>query len=226
MEVEDIIRFIEPVFRFCQHRVSNRCDAEDLASEIILHVVDGLKRYQITSLEAWVWRVAHNRYARFIAAKHGAPESLLTQTIFDVADESNFVDAIVSEDEFADVFRYLHTLSSEYKNIFVDYYISELSVKGLANKYTLPETTIKWRLNIGRQKIRERIGENNMEKLYKCINWNTTACNGSFDPDKYLHSQIARAICEAAYEKPLSVEEISLKTGIPTMYIEDELAPP
>lgn len=62
-----------------------------------------------------------------------------------------------------------------------------------------------------------------MDKVYKRINWNTTSCNGSMDSNKYLYSQIARAICEAAYEKPLTVEEISLKTGLPTMYIEDEM---
>ena len=62
-----------------------------------------------------------------------------------------------------------------------------------------------------------------MDKVYKRINWRTTGCNGSMDSNKYLYSQIARAICEAAYEKPLTVEEISLKTGLPTMYIEDEL---
>ena len=39
----------------------------------------------------------------------------------------------------------------------------------------------------------------------------------------YLHTQISRAICLAAYEKPLTVEEISISTGIPTMYVEDEL---
>lgn len=62
-----------------------------------------------------------------------------------------------------------------------------------------------------------------MDKVYKRLNWNTTCCNGSMDPDRYLHTQIARAICQAAYEKPLTVEEISLCTGIPAMYIEDEL---
>lgn len=62
-----------------------------------------------------------------------------------------------------------------------------------------------------------------MDKVYKRINWNTTCCNGNADTDRYLHTQIARAICQAAYEKPLSVEEISIGTGIPAMYIEDEL---
>ena len=98
-----------------------------------------------------------------------------------------------------------------------------MPVKQLAQKYALPETTIKWRLNVGRSRIRERIGTDQMDKVYQRINWNTYGCNGSMDSHRYLHSQIARAICKAAYEKPLTVEEISMCTGIPTIYIEDVL---
>lgn len=52
-----------------------------------------------------------------------------------------------------------------------------------------------------------------MDKIYQRINWNTTVCNGNMDSDAYLHTQIARAICLAAYETPLTVEEISIRTG-------------
>ena len=62
-----------------------------------------------------------------------------------------------------------------------------------------------------------------MDKVYQRINWNTMVCNGHANTHQYLSSQIARAICLAAYEKPLTVEEISMSTGVPTMYIEDEL---
>lgn len=223
MDENKIIPYIEPIFRFCCKRLSDRYDAEDLASEIICHILDGINKYQIESLDAWVWRIAHNRYARFIDDRKKNQIVLSCEDeLFDIADYSA-VDEDRTEEQYETVFRYLHTLSSEYKNIFVDCYIGELSVRSLAKKYSLPETTIKWRLNVGRQKIRDRIGENKMDKVYQRINWNTTTCNGSMDPDAYLHTQIARAICLAAYEKPLTVEEISLTTGLPTMYIEDEL---
>ena len=62
-----------------------------------------------------------------------------------------------------------------------------------------------------------------MDRVYSRINWNTASCNGSMDADRYLHTQTTRAICRAAYEKPLTIEELSLATGIPAMYIEDEL---
>ncbi|MBQ8448477.1 MAG: sigma-70 family RNA polymerase sigma factor [Clostridia bacterium] len=223
MDENKIIPYIEPIFRFCCKRLSNRYDAEDLASEIICHVLDGMNKYQIESLDAWVWRITHNRYARFIDNQN---KNLIILScddeLFDIADYSEF-DEDNTQEQYETVFRYLHTLSSEYRNIFVDYYIGELSIRNLAKKYSLPETTIKWRLNVGRQKIRDRIGEDKMDKVYGRINWNTEMCNGNMDTNKYLFSQLARAICLAAYEKPLTVEEISICTGIPTMYIEDEL---
>mgnify|MGYP004550024585 FL=1 len=223
LDENKIIPYIEPIFHFCCKRLSNRCDAEDLAGEIICHILDGMGKYQIKSLDAWIWRSAHNRYARFIDARNKNRIVLLYEDeLFDISDYSD-LDVDNTREQYETVFRYLHTLSSDYKNIFVDYYIGELSVRSLAQKYSLPETTIKWRLNIGRQKIKDRIGEDKMNKVYQRINWNTTVCNGNMNPDAYLHPQIARAICLAAYEKSLTVEEISIQTGMPTMYIEDEL---
>ena len=220
-----IIPYIEPIFRFCCKRLNNRYDAEDLSSEIICHILNGMKKYKIESFDAWVWRIAHNRYARFLDAQNKVKMILAEdETLFHVADsDSDYVNVESTEQKLETIFRYLHTLSSEYRDIFIDYYIGEMPIRTLSKKYSLPETTIKWRLNIGRQKIRERIGESRMDKVYRRINWNTTCCNGSMDSDKYLHTQISRAICQAVYEKPLTVEEISISTGIPAMYIEDEL---
>ena len=115
-----------------------------------------MSKYRVESLDAWVWRIAHNRYARFIDARNKAPTVLSCDELFDIADYSD-VDEDNTQEQYETVFRYLHTLSSEYKNIFVDYYIGEMSVRSLARKYSLPETTIKWRLNVGRRKIRDRI---------------------------------------------------------------------
>ena len=219
--MDEIVKFVEPIFNFCVRRLNSRHDAEDLASEIMVHILSGVKKYEIESLEKWVWRIAHNRYARFIDKRNKRNE--VPHEYDTVQDDYDFVDALVITDEYSQVFKFLHTLSSEYRNIMVDYYIGSLPIKEIAKNYGLSQATVKWRLNISRQKIKARIGENKMDKVYKRINWNTGTCNGNIDSDQYLHSQIARAICEAAYEKPLTVEEISIKTGLPTMYIEDEL---
>ena len=57
---------------------------------------------------------------------------------------------------------------------------------------------------------------------YHPFDWRVM-CNGNMDPMQYLGTQIARAVAFACYERPLTAEEISLKTGIPALYVEDEL---
>ena len=69
MDENRIIPYIEAIFRFCYKRLNNRFDAEDLASEIVCHILEGMKKYRIESLDSWIWKVSHNRYARFIDAQ-------------------------------------------------------------------------------------------------------------------------------------------------------------
>lgn len=222
MDNDRIIPYIEPIIRFCYNRVSDRYDAEDLASEILCSVLEGLEKYKIESLDAWIWRVARNRYARFCGEKNRP--SIMFLGIDNLYDSPDYceTDAEDTEQKYEAIFTCMHTLAREYRDIFVDHYIEDVSIKKLSEKYSLPETTIKWRLNVGRQRIKERIGEYDMDKIYKRLNWHVS-CNGQIDTGKYLRTQAERAICEAAYENPLTVEEISLKTGLPTLYIEDTL---
>lgn len=209
--------YIEPIFRFCLKRLKCREDAKDLAQEILVYILYGLSKYEIQNLEGWIWQVAHNRYAKFIDAK---AKSESYQNLAEFVDY-DYLDCLIVKEEHQNVFQALHSLSAMYRNIMVEYYLLELSIKTIAAKNNLPLSTVKWRLHVGREQIKERMDK--MPRIYNRINWNTTTCNGSMDANRYLYSQLARAICLAAYEKPLTCEEISLITGIPTLYIEDEL---
>ena len=106
MDENKIIPYIEPIFRFCYKRLSNRYDAEDLASEIICHILEGMNKYQIESLDAWVWRIAHNRYARFIDNRNKNQIVLSCEDeLFDIADYSD-VDEDNTQEQYGTVFRY------------------------------------------------------------------------------------------------------------------------
>ena len=131
MDQDKIIPYVEPVFRFCRSRLSNRYDAEDLASEILYHVLCGMQKYDIKSLDAWVWRIAHNRYARFIDAQNRTRMVLSEVDPSDVPVYDDPAEAAETEHSFETVFHSLHTLSAAYRDLFVDHYIGELSVKAL-----------------------------------------------------------------------------------------------
>lgn len=223
VKAEDIQLYIEPIYRFCAGRIRDPYDAEDLAGEILLHVLDGIRKYRIDSLEHWIWRVAHNRYARYVAARNQSDTVLPEDSLFDLADDLDIEADFVNRQKQSAAYQALMSIGKNYREIAVDYYVHELSVKELSQKFGLSETTVKWRLNVSRDKIRNRIGVYEMERIYSRLNWETEFCNGNLNPDKYLHSQLARAICNSCYENPLTVEDISSQTGIPALYVEDEL---
>ncbi|MBQ4575024.1 MAG: RNA polymerase sigma factor [Clostridia bacterium] len=226
MDKNEILRFVDPLLRFCIKRTSNRTDAEDLASDILLCVLEGMGKYEIASLDAWIWRIAHNRYARFINARSKQKEISSERDLFALDEEGMLIEEKDNCRDYQPVFEALHKLGETYRNVMIDHYIYDLSVADIAAKYQIGESAVKWRLSTGRAKIREQVeereGDLTMERIYRKLNWDTETCNGCRD-SKYLHSQIARAICEAAYEVPLTIEEISRATGIPALYIEDEL---
>lgn len=62
------------------------------------------------------------------------------------------IDENAVKHKFEKVFRFLHTLSADYRNIFVYYYTGSLTVRQLSVKYSLAEMTVKRCLNIGRKK--------------------------------------------------------------------------
>ena len=213
----DILRFVEPVYRFCLKRLDSHTDAEDLAQEILLCVLQGLRTSRITNLDGYVWRIAHNRYASRIRRRKTDVTVLCGEEyLFDIPAGPD----TPSEDDYPAVFKALHSLGNLYRDIVVTHYVHGRDIRTIAEQQDLSVETVKWRLHVGREKIRERMTQ--MERLYDKIHM-YVLCNGSFAPDPYLNTQLYKAIAKACYEAPLTIEEISLSTGMPTLYLEEAL---
>jgi len=61
-----------------------------------------------------------------------------------------------------------------------------------------------------------------MEKNYERVKIYVTH-NGSFIPSLYVNTQLQKAIAKSCYVSPLTLDEISMATGTPTLYLEDTL---
>jgi RNA polymerase sigma factor (sigma-70 family) len=156
---DGIIQYIEPILHYCIKRLKNRQDAEDLAGEIMIHILSGVRKYKIESLEKWIWSIAHNRYAKFIDKRKKTNYSESEADYAEIADTYDFIDQLIISNRYQNIFKTLHNLSGEYRDVLVDYYINEFPVKQIAEKYKLSETTVKWRLNVGRKKIKDEINK-------------------------------------------------------------------
>jgi RNA polymerase sigma factor (sigma-70 family) len=218
MTQDELIRFVEPIYRFCMRRLHSHQQAEDLAQDILLCVWRQMRETEIRDINAYVWRIARNRYARLIdKGKHEAVIVYGYEALLDIPQPE---DDNPDESALQSAFCALHTLSRMYRDIVVNFYVHGMDVNAIALRHNLSSETVKWRLHVGRQKMRERIGS--MDKQYEKIKMHIM-CNGSFHPNRYLDLQMYKAIAKVCYEAPLNIEEISLATGIPTLYLEDAI---
>jgi len=150
----DIEKYIEAVFGYCIKKSNNIEDAKDLSQEILFEVIKLQCNTPVRNMDAWVWKIAHNRYARFAGKKKvnyiSLEESGIIETLTDEIVENT------DDDELKAVFSAIHSLAYSHRSILVDNYISELTYQQMADKYSLPFGTIKTWLFYSKQKLKER----------------------------------------------------------------------
>ncbi|MBR6571418.1 MAG: sigma-70 family RNA polymerase sigma factor [Clostridia bacterium] len=218
MTQEEIAGYAGKVFGFCLKRLGNVEDARDLSQEILCEAIASIQTTKPEHPEAWLWTIAHNRYCRHIRNRKQAL-LLMQDSLLDTFFIENQYDF---SNEKQAIFDALHTLASSHRDILIDFYVNGMSCDEIAKKHNLPPKTVRTRLFYGRKKLRERwqikMDENH---IYQKQQW-LMVRNGDVDPG-ILDRQIVRGIISSCYEQFQSVEDISLATGIPSMYIEDEI---
>jgi len=223
--LDKVASYSEPIYRYCVKRLGATEEAEDLAQEILVEAIEGLRRHEVDNLDAWIWTVARNRYRRlFLRPRAGRDAITLSVGDEPASEEPGIEERVLLEEDKEQAYRAVVGIAEKYRRVLVAYYVHGASYEEISRRLAIPLSSVKWRIHEGRRKLRERwvhqMSEGN--RVYDRIEW-WIACNGSMDPNRYLDPQIARAICTASYQKPLSVEEICRATGIPALYIEDEI---
>jgi RNA polymerase sigma factor (sigma-70 family) len=223
---ERVLSYIESVYRFCSRRCYVRQDAEDLAQEILLELLKGIRSGVMDeNFEGWVWTVARNRYARLVHRTSRSRDILQR----DWPRQANTaaasqVEVIIAEEEQRRVFTELSRLSALYREIVRMFYIEGKAQSEIAATLDIPVGTVKRRLLEGRQRLRK-----GMDTMAQTTNDTSRhidlamANNGSMDPSRYLGRQIRRAIVMSTYEQAKTVEEISRDIEVPAVIIEDEM---
>lgn len=210
----DLAKYAGPIYSWCLRRTANVFDAQDLAQEILLEIFRSFSSSNVRNQDAWVWRIARNRYARHIAERRQWISIDDIEPVAAPEDDDTYVhDA---------AFRALHSISALHREVLVDHYVFGIGCDKIAEKRGLVPATVRSRLYYGRDMLKRRWNQNMYtDRVYDKLDWYVSG-NGDIDIS-YLESQISRAIVRTCYTKWCDVEDISDATGIPCMYIEDEL---
>lgn len=232
-QIELVLRkYAKPFFGFAISRTSNAGEADELSQEIAFQVVTALRPTKcIHKLDAYVWSVAHNTCKRWLRMRDGNFLSMdeLQEIHGYVAPDNCTPEEIALDKEAANlVRREIALLASNYRQVLVGYYYNGLECRQIAEKLGISPEMVRFYLMHARAKVKEGIemsreyGEKSYNPgefhiYYSGIDWAT------INIWKLFSRKLPGSIVATAYDKPMHISDISVETGVPSVYLEDEI---
>ncbi len=226
-------RYMESVYYYCLKKTGDSHEAEELASEITLHIVTALYSGKVpTHFHAWMWRIAHNRYSRWAAAKRRRADTMMPEDVeeYDAADTSGDIfREIEDSEELASLRRELAFIASDYREILVAYYFEDRRIKDIAASLSLPEGTVTSKLYRARHMLKEgmTMARTFGVKSYKpeevrFVN-SCSSFGSSGQPWSILNHLLFQNILLETYGNPQTAKDLALELGVALPYMESEL---
>lgn len=231
MQNETLVNQMDFLLSAALQKCGNIYDAEDLAQETLLAALSFLTRgSRIQDMRAWLLTVMNRKFNDMLRKKYRQP-TVLIGCDFDLVDGLADETLLGTEmqEEACDVRRAVAYLAKTYREVIVLHYMQGKGVAEIAGTLGIPEGTVKSRLHFGRERIKK--GMDHMEKYAKqSYSPVTLLVSGSGmpgrggEPASLVNGDLTvQNILWLAYQKPLTIEEISQAIGIPTAYIEPHI---
>lgn len=221
---EQVAGMSKTIFSYCLSRTSSYTEAEDLSQEILLECIKSIVNLRDEkAFYAFVWRTADNILKKFYARKKRILECELDENLSD--DPYREIEERAQTDmQLGLINRELAFLRSSYRHVMIEHYINQRSVKDIAQILSISESMVKYLLFQSRKRIKEDI---TMEKIYGQYSYNPVKLAVRYwgDQNKYWNilSKISQNIIMSCYFDKQTEEQISIQTGIPTAYLEEEI---
>ena len=222
MNKDKLTEYADMLMAVAVSKCDNLEDAKDLVQETLLAALMSInKGKEISEPKSWLMTVLNHKYYDMLRQKYRKPTVCIDE-IGEIPDESQIDDG---SDDAENIRRCLATLTRIYREVLVNYYMNGKSVAEIAQLLKIPEDTVKNRLFTGRKHMRK---EFTMESYTK----------QSYEPDDlYLSNtgklgvddepftlvgddRIKMNLLILAYEKPVTLSDLSKAIGISTAYIE------
>lgn len=224
------VQFVEEnmktIFAYALARVSNKADAEDLASDIILAILQSKDKIKDpTAFYGFVWGIAANTYKSFLRKRQKNSFAELDESI---PYNDGVLEELCSKEELNVLRRELSLLSKEYRECTVAYYFDGLSCADTAKKLGISLEMVKYYLFKTRKILKEGIGMEREygEKSYRPAKFELiTIFSGSYNREyrNLFNRKLPGNVLLSAYYTPMTIRELSLELGVATPYLEDEI---
>lgn len=221
------------VYGYAFGKLYDKSHAEDLAGEIVCEVLRSVERLENEdAFWGFVWRIAENTFRKFIRREQYLQTCELTEetansysTFYEASPEEQFLVQEEQEESIYLLRRELSLLSKANREICVAYYMDNKSCSQIATEQGISLEMVKYHLFKTRKLLKEGIG---MTRTLGEKSYNPGVFRLDFwgDRNKYdalFQRKLPGSILLAAYDAPVSMEELSMELGVAVPYLEEEI---
>ncbi len=206
-------------------KIENEFDAEDIVSETFIRALAYEKRGGvIRHYKIWLRNTMMNVINDLFRKKYKYPTVVQLDAAYDITTDED--DDDFAEEERAAVRREVNYLSKITREVIILYYFTGLDVKRIAEIMEIPEGTVKSRLDSGRRQVKkgmETMTGQTIEKTNVIPGRLNVITSGAVRMDMQStveNDLIMQNLLILAYEKPVTISELSRMISIPAAYIE------
>lgn len=215
---------LKKIFAFSVSRLYDKSQAEDLTNQIVYNVLEAVPSLKNdSSFYGFLWKIADNTFKSYIRNNQNntvAYDEAYIGAYWETPEEN-----YIKSEELNTLRRELSLLSKQYRQVTVSYYIHGKSCSEISESLGISIEMVKYYLFQTRKKLKEgfsmtrEFGEKSYNPgVFRMDFW------GSVNSYSHLFDRsLPCNIVLAAYEKPLSIEDLSIELGVSATYLEDEL---
>ncbi len=214
------------IYGYAYSKLYDKSRAEELASDIVLEILNSAENLKNeAAFWGYAWRIAENTFRTFIRREQLRRTSIAADSesiIINIATEDGEAEA--HDSEINRLRRELALLGKRYREVCVSYYINNKSCSCIAEEQNISVEAVKQLLFKARKLLKEGM---EMERKFGEKSYNPGVCKLDFwgDWNHYGHicdRKLPGAILLSAYDKPMTLEELSVEIGVAMPYLEDE----
>lgn len=229
MTEERITDYIDGLFAEAMRRCPSAADAEDAVQETVLAALTHLSHGgRIDEPRAWLYSVL-TRKCYDILRRHYRLPTVTVDEAPETADteQEDMREADERRARAEQIRREVSYLGESYRVIIAKHYFHGQSLRDIAAELGLPEGTVKSRMDFGRKQMKkgieqmEHYTENSYlpKKMFLC---NSGSCGLNMEPMSLVDDDdpLTQNLLLLAYEKPVTVSELSRAIGVAAAFIE------
>lgn len=223
MTNDEIIQYYDYLMRLAASKCNSQVDAEDLVGDTMLAAFAYIHSGgTIQHPKTWLVNTLYHKHNDNLRKKYRSPITVCLDEGFDISEEET--EEYLSSEEAAKIRKELNHLAYITREVMIRFYYGSQSIADIAEGLNIPEGTVKSRLSTGRSQMKK-----GLETMETRENYLPGRLNLSFGGSDGLKGEpislvegdlIAQNLLILAYDKPITISDLSKAIGIPAAYIE------